>query len=120
MGGLAEIERTPSDNVQGRHPITDRSRGAALADGQKDIPKIAPYRYKIAKNEKLAINCQIQHFVCKGIIVPTVREANIFSRPKPDGSVRIIQDILSSDSIRHDSARLLHVICKSKGCLLIG
>lgn len=57
-----------------------------------------PYPYKIAPDEVGAINQQMERFLQKGIVVPTVREendfiSNIFSKPKSDGSVRIILDL---------------------------
>lgn len=68
-----------------------------------------PYPYKIVDEEKLAIDTQIDRFLDKGIIVPTKREqgefiSNIFSRPKPDGSVRIILDL----SKLNDEVEKLH------------
>lgn len=57
-----------------------------------------PYPFKFELHEKKAIDNQLLNFIKKGIITESFREeadfiSNIFSRPKPDGSVRIILDL---------------------------
>lgn len=57
-----------------------------------------PYPFQFEPHEVSAIDSQLQTFIRKEIITETIREegdfiSNIFSRPKPDSSVRIILDL---------------------------
>lgn len=57
-----------------------------------------PVPYRFNESESQVIDSQIDKFLKKGIVQESVPEqgefiSNIFSRPKPDGSVRIILDL---------------------------
>lgn len=60
--------------------------------------EVEPYPYRFGDAERRAIDFQLEQFLAKDIIIPTDREegqyvSNIFSRPKSDGTVRIILDL---------------------------
>lgn len=89
--------------------ILDTVKGLKISFVNEVTQRFEPRPFRFDDEERNAIDIQLQKFLKKEIIVPTTWEqgqfvSNIFSRPKPDGSVRIILDL----SKLNDEVEKLH------------